>query len=74
MQSEELLNINRTLRNLCHDLNQRIQAIAGYSSLLRMDISEDNPLFKDISQIEDQTYKAAHIVNKIHDTIEKLDN
>ena len=74
MQNEELLNINRTLRNLCHDLNQRIQAIAGYSSLLRMDISEDNQLFKDISQIEDQTYKAAHIVNKIFDTIEKLDN
>ena len=73
MQNEELIIISGTLRNLCHDLNQRIQAIAGYSSLLRMNISEDSQLFKDISQIEDQTYKAADIVNKIVDTIKKLD-
>lgn len=73
MQNEELIIISGTLRNLCHDLNQRIQAISGYSSLLRMNISEDSQLYKNTSQIEDQTFKAADIVNKIADTIKKLD-
>lgn len=69
MQNEKQIIVNRTLRKLCHDLNQKIQAIAGYCSLLRMDISKDSQLFKNITQIENQAYITADIVNKIMDTI-----
>ena len=66
-QKEKLQNINEMVRTLCHDLNQRMQGIVGYTDLLFANILDDNPQVEYIEPIEDQIDKAAEITKKIMD-------
>jgi signal transduction histidine kinase len=46
-------------------MNQPIQVITGYSELMLMDTSEDNPLYKKIKIISEQIDKLALITEKL---------
>jgi two-component system cell cycle response regulator len=50
---------------LCHELNQPLQSISGYSDLLIMDLDKDNPVYERMHKIRLQVDKMAHISRKL---------
>ena len=50
---------------LCHELNQPLQSISGYSDLLIMDLDKDNPVYERMQKIRLQVDKMAHISRKL---------
>lgn len=50
---------------LCHDLNQPLQSISGYSDLLIMDLDETNPFYERMHKIRLQVDKMAQISKKL---------
>jgi hypothetical protein len=46
-------------------MNQPLQAISGYSDLIKLDLMGNNSIQQDIKQIRDQINKAASINKKI---------
>jgi PAS domain S-box-containing protein len=49
----------------CHELNQPMQAISGYSELLSMGISEKNPLYEKVGKIKEQIDRMGKITAKL---------
>jgi signal transduction histidine kinase len=64
-QKEKLQTISNLLRALCHEMNQPLQAISGYSDLIKLDLMGNNSVQQDIKQIRDQINKAVRINKKI---------
>jgi CheY-like chemotaxis protein len=50
---------------ICHEFNQPLQVISGYSELLLMDISRDSPLYSKFKIIKDQIIRMGQITNKL---------
>ena len=65
IQKEKMQTISDLLRVLCHEMNQPLQAISGYSDLIKLDLMGNNSIQQDIKQIRDQINKAASINKKI---------
>ena len=65
IEKEKLQGVIEMSGTVCHEMNQPIQVIAGYSELMLMDISEDNPLYKKIKIISEQIDKLALITEKL---------
>lgn len=65
IQREKLLGIMEMAGAICHELNQPMQIISGCSELLMMDMSKENPLYKELSKIKDQIMKMGNITNKL---------
>jgi len=50
---------------VCHELNQPLMVISGYSEMLQMDLSEDDPQYKMIRNISEQVYRLGAITKKL---------
>ena len=50
---------------VCHELNQPMQGISGYSELLLMHVSEDSPLHEKLKKIIEQINRMGKITNKL---------
>ncbi len=50
---------------LCHELNQPLQSISGYSDLLIMELDKDNPVYERMHKIRLQVDKMTHISRKL---------
>ena len=62
-KDEKLKTVSDLIRALCHEMNQPLQAITGYSDLIKLDSKANISIKKDIKQISDQIDKA-NIINK----------
>jgi hypothetical protein len=51
---------------VCHELNQPIQAISGYSELMLMSMGNDNPLHRKASAIKQQVERMSTITAKLN--------
>ncbi len=50
----------------CHELNQPLQAISGYSELLMMEIDESNPFYRLVREIKNESDRLGTITRKIN--------
>lgn len=57
--------ISDLIRVLCHEMNKPLQAISGYSDLIKLDHVENKLVQRDIKKIRDQINKAVRINKKI---------
>lgn len=64
-QEKKLETVSDLIRALCHEMNQPLQAITGYSDLIKLDSKANISIKKDIKQICDQIDKANFINKKI---------
>ena len=64
-QENKLKTVGDLIRALCHEMNQPLQAITGYSDLIKLDSKVNSSIKKDINQIRDQIDKANIINQKI---------
>lgn len=65
IEKEKLQGVIEMAGTVCHEMNQPIQVITGYSELMLLDLSEDNPLHKKIKIIGEQIDKLAMITEKL---------
>ena len=65
VEKEKLQGVLEMAGAVCHELNQPIQVITGYSELLLLDVSKDNPFYKKIKKINKQIAKMGTITKKL---------
>lgn len=65
IQKEKLQGVIEMAGAVCHEINQPMQVVCGYSDLLLEDISKDNPIHKDLSIIKGQIVKMGEITKKL---------
>lgn len=65
LRRERLQGVIEMAGAACHELNQPLQALSGYSQLLFSDLSEDSPLFWQIKKIKEMTDRLGKITRKI---------
>jgi DNA-binding response OmpR family regulator len=65
IEKEKLKGIVEIAGAVCHELNQPMQAVLGYTDLLLMDLSEDAPLYERIKAIKSQVDRMVIITKKM---------
>ncbi|MDM8535219.1 response regulator [Desulfobacterales bacterium HSG17] len=50
---------------ICHELNQPLMVLSGYSEILLMDYSEDHPQYKAVKEIHNQATRMGVITKKL---------
>jgi PAS domain S-box-containing protein len=78
-QHEKLQGVIELAGGVCHELNQPLQAISGYSEILMMRIEEDDPLFDNLMSIKGQIDRMRDITKKLmsitrHETTDYFEN
>jgi len=65
LEEEKLEGVLEMAGAICHELNQPMQSVMGFSQLLLDDISEDNPKYEYIKIIKEQIDKMGKITKKL---------
>ncbi len=65
LQRERLEGVIEMAGATCHELNQPLQTLIGYSNLLLNDLPKDSPLFGEIEAIKNSTDQLGKITHKI---------
>jgi len=64
-EREKLQGVLEMAGAVCHELNQPLQSMSGYSELLLMDISEDDPKYQTLKKIKAQVDRVSALTRKI---------
>ena len=64
-QYEKLQGVLEMAGAICHELNQPMQIISGYSDLLLMNISENDPIHAKLDTISKQIHRMGTITKKL---------
>ena len=62
---EKLQGVLEMAGTVCHEMNQPMQIISGYSELLLMKTSEDDPIYKKLNAIIEQIRRMSAITRKL---------
>jgi CheY-like chemotaxis protein len=65
MEEERLNGVLEMAGGICHELNQPMQVVSGYSELLLMDMGKDNSAYPYIKMIKEQTNEMGSITRKL---------
>jgi|GEM_PF-3523363 len=65
LSSEKLLSVLEMAGAVCHELNQPLMAISGYSELLMMGLDPSHPHYEKLSKIHGQIKKTGEITRKL---------
>jgi len=65
LQEEKLSGVLEMAGAICHELNQPMQVVSGYSELLMMDMEKDNMAHSYIKMVKEQTDKMGSITRKL---------
>ncbi len=65
LEEERLRGVLEMAGGICHELNQPMQVVSGYSELLLMDIKKDNSSYPYIKMIKEQTEEMGSITRKL---------
>lgn len=65
LEEEKLKGVLEMAGAVCHELNQPIQAVAGYSEVMMMNTKPDHPLFMHVARIKKQIDQMGKITKKL---------
>lgn len=65
IEREKLQGVIEMAGAICHEMNQPMQAVSGYSELMLMDIPEDIPMYTNIQKIKGQVDRMGKITSKL---------
>ena len=65
MEKEKLNGVLEMAGGICHDLNQPMQVVSGYSELLLMDMGKENLAYPYIKMIKEQIDEMGSITRKL---------
>lgn len=66
IQKEKLKGIIEMAGAVCHELNQPLQAISGYSELMQMELETEDPFYEHLTTIINQVKKMGDLTGKLH--------
>lgn len=66
---DDLGEVLKEAGTLCHQLNQPIQCVSGYTELIMMDLAKDDPIFDRLSAISTQVQRMANISRQLMEFI-----
>lgn len=64
-ESEKLQGVLEMAGAVCHELNQPLQSITGYSELVLLDTPKDNEQYPSIKAVVDQSRRMANVMRKL---------
>jgi PAS domain S-box-containing protein len=64
-QKEKLQGVLETAGAVCHEMNQPLQAIMGYTEIALSNISSENPTFLNLTRISEQIDRMVEITRKL---------
>jgi PAS domain S-box-containing protein len=62
---EKLQGVLEIAGTVCHEMNQPMQIISGYTELLLRNTSEDDPVYEKLNTIKNQIFRMAAITKKL---------
>lgn len=65
LKREKLEGVVEMAGAICHELNQPMQAVSGYSEMLMQEISKENPVKRDVTKIREQIKRMGKITKKL---------
>ena len=65
MKKEKLEGVIEMAGAVCHELNQPLQGVSGYSELVMMDLKESDPSYQLISRIKGEIDRMGEITKKL---------
>ena len=65
LQKQKLEGVLEMAGAVCHELNQPIQAISGFSEILTMGMETDNESYPTLSKIQSQIFRMSNITRKL---------
>jgi len=65
VKKEKLQSILEIAGAVCHELNQPLQAVSGYSELVKLEMDESDPLYPKIEEIQKQVDRMGMITRKL---------
>lgn len=64
-QKDKFQGVLETAGAVCHEMNQPLQALSGYSELMQLEVQPDDPLFELAEQVVSQVERLADITGKL---------
>ena len=64
-QEEKFNGVLEMAGAVCHEMNQPLQAMFGIAESLLMDVSKDNPQYKDLEKLKGQAIRLGNITKKM---------
>jgi CheY-like chemotaxis protein len=64
-EREKLQGVLEMAGAVCHEINQPLQALSGYSELLLMDFNENDPAYATLKKIKSQVDQVGQLTRKI---------
>jgi len=79
LQQEKLKAVVEMAGGVCHEMNQPLQILLGYSEMLMVDLEEDHPAYEKMASIVQQVDRMKAITQRLmsvtrYETIDYLDN
>lgn len=65
LQAQKMEAIGTLAGGIAHDFNNLLSGITGYTSLIKMQIAEDHPLFRAVTTIEQSADRAAALTKQL---------
>ncbi|HBH87605.1 MAG TPA: sensor protein ResE, partial [Syntrophaceae bacterium] len=62
---EKLQGVSEMEGTVCHEMNQPMQIISGYTELILSKTPEDNPIYAKLDEIKKQIFRMAAITKKL---------
>ncbi|GBD94967.1 sporulation kinase A [bacterium BMS3Abin05] len=69
IKSERLNLAVEMAGSIAHEINQPLTGILGYLSLIKEDLSGDNPMYPDLEEIEKQAERISELVKKFQNIV-----
>jgi PAS domain S-box-containing protein len=65
IQAQKMESVGRLAGGVAHDFNNMLNVILGYAEFIKIQLSESDPLFKDVTEIEKAAYRSRDITRQL---------